>query len=78
MLDIIISFDLIKKKFKDSLSLKIKNFRKEPQIGSARPDFIADVSFKKWQFKLVGEIIKQPSSSVFRNALFQLKSYVSQ
>ncbi len=74
MLDIIISLDLIKKKFKESLSLKIKNFRKEPQISSIRPDFIAEVSFKNWQFKLVGEIIKQPSSSVFRHALFKLKS----
>ena len=78
MLDIIISPDLIKKKFEESLSLKIKNLRIEPQIGSVRPDFIAEVSFKKWQFKLVGEIIKQPSSSFFRNALLQLKSYVSQ
>lgn len=70
--------DVIKKKFKESLSLEIKNLRIEPQIGSFRPDFIAEVSFKKLQFKLVGEIIKQPSSSVFRNALFQLKSYTSQ
>jgi len=68
----------IKQQFRESLSLKIKNIREEPQIGSIRPDFIAEVSFKKWQFKLVGEIIKQPSSSVFRHALFQLKSYVSQ
>jgi DNA-binding transcriptional regulator YhcF (GntR family) len=72
------SLDLIKKKFKESLSLKIMNIRIEPQIGSVRPDFIAEVCFKKWQFKLVGEIIKQPSSSVFRNAFFRLKSYVSQ
>ena len=78
MSDIIISLDQIKKKFKESLSLEIKNFRKEPQIGSFQPDFVAEVIFKKWQFKLVGEIIKQPSSSVFRHALFQLKSYVSQ
>lgn len=78
MLHIIFSPDLIKKKFKEFLSLKIKNLRIEPRIGSVRPDFIAEANFKKWQFKLVGEIIKQPSSSVFRNALFQLKSYVSQ
>lgn len=78
MSDIITSPELIKQKFREYLSLKIKNFRKAPQIGSFRPDFIAEVSFKKWQFKLIGEIIKQPSSSVFRNALFQLKSYISQ
>jgi len=78
MSGIIISPDLIKKKFKESLSLKVKNFRKEPQIGSLRPDFISDVSFKKWQFKLVGEIIRQTSSPIFRNALFQLKSYSNQ
>jgi len=78
MSDIIISLDQIKQKFRESLGLKIKNIRKEPQIGSFRPDFIADVSFKKWQFKLAGEIIKQPSSSVFRHALFQLKSFASQ
>lgn len=78
MSGIIILPDLIKKKFKESLSLKVKNFRKEPQIGSLRPDFISDVSFKKWQFKLVGEIIRQTGSPVFRNALFQLKSYSSQ
>ncbi len=78
MLEISSSLDLIKKKFKESLSLNIKNFRIEPKIGSVRPDFIAEVRFKKWHFKLVGEIMKQPSSSVFRNALFQLKSYSSQ
>jgi DNA-binding transcriptional regulator YhcF (GntR family) len=78
MSDIIISPDQIKKKFKEFLSLKVKNFRIEPQVGSFRPDFIAEVCFKKWQFKLVGEIIKQPSSSVFRNAIFQLKSLSTQ
>ena len=70
--------DLIKKKFKELLSLNIMNFRIEPQMGSIRPDFIAEVCFKKWHFKLVGEIMKQPSSYVFRHSLFQLKSYSSQ
>ena len=78
MSDIIILPEIIKQKLRESLSLKIKNFRVEPQIGSFRPDFMAEVSFKKWQFKLVGKIIKQPSSSVFRHALFQLKSYAPQ
>ena len=78
MLNLNFSPDLIKKKFKEYLSFKIQNFHKEPPVGFFRPDFIADVSFKKWQFKLVGEIIRQPSLSVFRNALFQLKSYSTQ
>lgn len=71
-------FDLIKKKLEELLSLKIMNFQIEHQIGSFRCDFLAEISFKNWHFSLVGEIIKQPSSSVFRRALFKLKSYVSQ
>ena len=70
--------DLIKEKLEELLSIKIMNFQIEPQIGLFRPDFIAEVGFKKWHFKLVGEIIKQPSSSIFRHTLSKLKSYVSQ
>ena len=39
-----------------------------------RPDFMAHVSYKKLQFKLVGEIISQQSSSMFKAKLSLLKS----
>jgi hypothetical protein len=40
-----------------------------------RPDFMARVSYKKLQFKLIGEIIVQQSSSMFKAKLSLLKSH---
>jgi hypothetical protein len=40
-----------------------------------RPDFTARVSYKKLQFKLIGEVISQPSSSMFKAKLALLKSH---
>jgi DNA-binding transcriptional regulator YhcF (GntR family) len=40
-----------------------------------QPDFAARVSYKKLQFKLIGEIISQQSSSIFKAKLSLLKSH---
>jgi len=40
-----------------------------------RPDFMAPVSYKKLQFRLIGEIIAQQSSSMFKAKLSLLKSH---
>ncbi len=45
------------------------------QIGPSRPDFIAEVAFKNWRFKLGGEIVSEESSSLFRDKLSQLRLY---
>ena len=42
-----------------------------------RPDFIARVSYKNLQFRLVGEIISQQSSSMFKAKLSLLRSRAS-
>jgi DNA-binding Lrp family transcriptional regulator len=42
-----------------------------------RPDFAARVSYKKLQFKLIGEIISQQSSSIFKAKLSLLKSHAA-
>lgn len=66
----------LEKKLKELVSFKEINIRFSPKIGSSRPDFIAKVAFKRWRFQLVGEIIKQPSSSLFKYSISNLKSYV--
>jgi DNA-binding Lrp family transcriptional regulator len=48
----------------------------ESQLGPARPDFIAEVAFKDWRFKLVGEIVSGGSSLLFEDKLSQLRLYV--
>lgn len=65
-----------KKKLKELVSFKEINIKFGPQIGSSRPDFVAKVVFKSWRFQLVGEIIKHPSSSLFKFSISNLKSYV--
>ena len=54
------------------LSIHIEAPRSEKKAW--RPDFTARVSYKKLQFKLIGEIIAQQSSSVFKAKLSLLKS----
>jgi len=66
----------IEEKLKELIPFKKIKIQLEPQIGPFRPDFIADVVFKNLNFKIVGEIIEQESSSLFRDTLSQLKSYV--
>jgi len=39
-----------------------------------QPDFVARVSYKKLHFKLIGEIVSQPSSAMFKAKLSLLKS----
>lgn len=55
------------------LDIRIETPRSEKR--SWRPDFIACVSYKKLQFKLIGEIISQQSSSVFKAKVSLLKSH---
>lgn len=50
-------------------------FDAHPAAKGLRPDFVANVSFKKIRFKLVGEVISQQSSSVFKTKLSLLKSH---
>jgi len=45
------------------------------ESGSYRPDFIADVSYENWRFKLVGEIVSSKSISVFRKYLMHLSAF---
>jgi hypothetical protein len=53
-------------------------FKAPSSQGNAwRPAFIASVSYKKLKFKLIGEIIAQQGSSIFKTKLSLLKSYVS-
>lgn len=65
----------VKERFEEFFPFKIVDFHLEPQIGPFRPDFMADVSFEKKRFKLVGNIIKYASFSHFRNILYQLRLY---
>lgn len=51
-------------------------FKAPSSEGKAwRPDFAASVSYKKLRFKLIGEIIAQQSSSIFKTKLSLLKSH---
>lgn len=51
-------------------------FKAPSSEGKAwRPDFTASVSYKKLRFKLIGEIIAQQSSSIFKTKLSLLKSH---
>ena len=51
-------------------------FKTPSSEGKAwRPDFAASVSYKKLRFKLIGEIIAQQSSSIFKTKLSLLKSH---
>lgn len=43
-----------------------------------RPDFLAHAFFKNWQFRIVGEVVVQKSSSIFQDKIAHLKSYVGQ
>lgn len=70
--------DLVKEKLEESLSLKILNFEIEPRLDNLRPDFIADISFKKWRFKLFGEILNHQSASIFKHALYKLQLCAAQ
>jgi hypothetical protein len=55
------------------LSICIESPRIEEKAW--RPDLMARVSYKKLQFKLIGEIISQHSSSMFKAKLSLLKSH---
>ena len=55
------------------------HFELQPPLGQLWcPDFLAYVSFKNLQFKIVGEVIVQESSSIFQDKITYLKSYASQ
>jgi len=54
--------------------LSIRFETQRPKDKAWQPDFTARVSYRKQPFKLIGEIISQQSSSVFRAKLFSLKS----
>lgn len=47
----------------------------DPQLGPYQPDFIAEVVFKDYRFKLVGEVTHLISSSIFHHVLTKLKAY---
>jgi DNA-binding transcriptional regulator YhcF (GntR family) len=53
------------------LSIRFETLR--PKDKAWQPDFMARVSYKKQQFKLIGEIISQQSSSLFKAKLSSLK-----
>jgi hypothetical protein len=55
--------------------LSIRFDTPSPKDKARQPDFTARVSYKKQQFKLIGEIISQQSSSMFKAKLSCLKSY---
>jgi hypothetical protein len=55
--------------------LSIRFETPSPKDKGLQPDFTARVSYKKQQFKLLGEIISQQSSSTFRAKLSLLRSY---
>jgi hypothetical protein len=62
----------------DLIPLQGLSIRFEPQRPKEkawRPDFTARVSYKKQQFKLIGEIISQQSSPMFKAKLSSLKSH---
>jgi hypothetical protein len=54
--------------------LRIRFEIPRPKGRAWRPDFAASVSYKKLQFKLIGEIVPQESSSMFKAKLSLLKS----
>lgn len=66
----------VKEKLKEVIFFEKVKMKCGPQNDPYQPDFIADVVFKNWKFKLAGEIINQPNSSLFRASLSKLKSYV--
>jgi DNA-binding transcriptional regulator YhcF (GntR family) len=55
------------------LSIRFEAQRSEEKAW--RPDFMARVSYKNVQFRLIGEIIAQQSSSLFKAKLSLLKSH---
>ena len=57
------------------ISIRFEAQRSEEKAW--RPDFMARVSYKKLQFRLIGEIIAQQSSSMFKAKLSLLKSHAS-
>lgn len=58
--------------------LKIKFDRQIIGFGSYRPDFVANVSYENWRFKLVGEIVSSKSVSVFKKYLMYLNALANQ
>ena len=70
--------DYLKNHIGDLIPLQGLNIRLEAQRSEEnawRPDFMAFVSYKKLQFKVIGEILSQHSSSMFKAKLSLLKSY---
>jgi hypothetical protein len=57
--------------------LSIRFETRRPKDKAWQPDFTARVSYKKLQFKLIGEIFSQQSSSMFKAKLSLLKSHAS-
>jgi DNA-binding Lrp family transcriptional regulator len=55
--------------------LSIRFETQRPKDKPWQPDFTARVSYKKQQFKLIGEIVSQQSSSLFKAKLSALKSH---
>jgi hypothetical protein len=55
--------------------LSIRFETQRPKDKAWQPDFTARVSYKKQQFKLIGEIISQQSYSFFKAKLSSLKSH---
>jgi len=72
-------FDYLKNHIKELIPVQGLSIRFEVPGSKEkewRPDFIADVSFKKdVQFKLAAEILTQPSASIFKAKIALLKSY---
>ena len=69
--------DYLENHIGDLIPLQGLSIRIEAQLSEEkawRPDFMARVSYKKLQFKLIGEIISQQSSSMFKAKLSLLKS----
>jgi hypothetical protein len=72
--------DYLENHMGDLIPLQGLNIRIEAQRSEEkawRPDFMARVSYKKLQFKLIGEIVLQQSSSIFKAKLSLLKSHAS-
>lgn len=70
--------DYLKKDIKELIPVQGLSIRFEVQRSKEkewRPDFMARVSYKNVQLKLVGEIISQQSSSIFKAKISLLKSH---
>jgi DNA-binding Lrp family transcriptional regulator len=70
--------DYLEKHIGDLIPLQGLSIRFEAPRSEGKkwhPDFMARVSYKKLEFKLIGEIVGQQSSSIFKAKLSLLKSH---